>query len=311
MSQNKTTLKDEIIALHCTVKADILELLEQSHRLAAHHVRWATEYLEGINIFVHCSSVIACASVGGEITKTIPLVTSWYLFIMAADVYDDIQDGETDKYGGADDEILSFALFLVALSYQTLCQLDVPLETYRRIEGKMRSAYLSAAGGQLRNQTLVFDDKAQQQYLANVIETSATPLGQYYACGTYFAPNVDQQVENAFHEYGVSLATFSQLKDDLSDLQADLRSGSYTLPILHGLAQRDHSLFQELQNLIGQRTKTDSEVARTIEILNRMGSVENVQRLMVVYLQKAGDAIRPVSHLLSPDAAELLAWQNK
>lgn len=308
---SKNPLKENIMALHHSIKSHIVEQLFQEHEITSQHIQWADNYLEEINVFVHCSAAIACAGVGGDMTKAIPLITSWYLFVMAADVYDDIQDGETEAYAGADDETLSFALFLVALSYQALCQLDVPLPVYRKIERKMRSAYLSAASGQLHNQTVTLEAGAQRRYLTNITAISATPIAQYYACGVYLVPIVNEDIAKSLYEYGNALGICSQLKDDLEDLQADLKSEEFTLPILHGLAQHEHPLFQELQKLMTKEVKSEGEISRIIEILQRMGSLENVKRLMMVYMQSAKSAIASISHLLSADALELLSWKKE
>ncbi len=304
---SERTLKGRVGELHLQVKDDIVNQLLQEHNIAAHQVKWASRYLDDLNTLVHCSAAIACVAVGGDIKKTIPLLTSWYLFTLSADIFDDIQDGETAKYNAPEAEILSFALLSIALSYHALCKLDVPPQTYRKVDTRMRVAYLSAASGQLKNQTVTSEQIDQNQYLANIIETSAVPLAQYFVCGAYLASRSNEAVENAIYEYGLAIGTCSQLKDDLEDIQTDLRTGNFTLPILHGLAQREHPLFSELQVLIDRKAETP----RIREILSEMGSIDDVQRLLFVYLQRAESAIQSVSHLIPKEALELLSWKRK
>lgn len=304
---NERTLKERVSELHLQVKNNIINQLLQEHSVAAHQVKWASQYLDDLNTLVHCSAAIVSVSVGGDIKKTIPLLTSWYLFTLSADIFDDIQDGETEKYNAPDAEVLSFALLSIALSYHALCKLDVPPQIYRKVDTRMRAAYLSAASGQLKNQTVTSQQIDQGQYLANIIETSAVPLAQYFACGAYLASEPNEDVENAIYEYGLAIGTCSQLKDDLEDIQADLRTGNFTLPILHGLAQREHPLFDELQALVEQKAQTP----RVGEILGEMRAIDDVQRLLFVYLQRAESAIQSISPLIPKEALELLSWKRK
>ncbi len=305
LSSNKT-LKENIVELHHLVTDHIVHQLLQEHEVATHQSRWAANYFESLNRSVHLTAAIACVAGGGDIVKTAPLVTSWYLFTLAADIFDDIQDGETEKYDRPDSELLSFALLSLALSYQALSKLAVPPSIYRQVNTRMRTAYLSAASGQLKNKATVFTRLNQQQYLANIIEMSALPLAQYFVCGAYLASKSHTEIEKAFYDYGMALGTCSQLKDDLEDLQTDLKAGNFTLPVLHGLAQQTHPLFQELQSLLRQRTS----VARIREILDEMGTIEDVHRLMFVYLQHGESAIQSISHLIPEEALELLSWKR-
>lgn len=306
-----TYVHERLSAFHNHSRETAASSLTKANRLSTHHKLWVERYFSELSLS-HTFAALAYAPHGEAFDRIQPLVVSWHIFVFAADVYDDIQDGEVAKYGAGLDELLSFALLMVASSYRFLCDLDVPSDLYRKVETRMRSAYLAAARGQMQHSDIVSAGKmqAQQSYISKIVAVSATPFAQYLACGALLATPPSDDLTKLFHKYGTCMGIASQLKDDLDDLSADLIQHHYTLPVLDGLSRPEHHLSFELKQLIEQGPTAET-VERVIEILSDMGSIQRVHTLMRDYQQTAVNTVQSVSDLIPKEVASILTATNQ
>ena len=304
-------LSTQLETFHLSVRSFIIDKLFHTHNILGHKREIAAVYLASIKR-VHSFSALACIANGGTMAQTLPLAASWYLFVLASDIYDDIQDGDTHKYNMNTSDLLGFSLFLVALSYQVLCFLDLSPDVYREIEFKMRGAYLGAAHGQIIAYELENSSPqvCYERYFSRIVGTTAIPFAQFLSCGALIPANKNKEIEAALYEYGLAFGLCAQIKDDLDDLGQDIAQNNYTLPVLHGLSQNTHPLFQELSRLVAT-DKTETSILRIISILDEMGSLLKVKQLLEAYLGSIHQSVDSISSVISEEMVGLLLHQIK
>ena len=95
----------------------------------------------------------------------------------------------------------------------------------------------------------------------------------------------------------MALGMLVQLRDDCFDLApvqltGDLAMGQFTLPVLYGLSQREHSLHEQLEELASRKHGlSHQESAELASILRKMGAYSFVVAMAKAYEQKALHAL--------------------
>ncbi len=209
----------------------------------------------------------------------LPLAATWSLHLAAAHFADEAQDqGALAK--------VHDSLLALAVANKALAQLTTDGDTLRDVleaVGQVAALGVAAQGDEQRNGR----DWSRNDYFRSITGKAAAII----ATGIWLGGRVvttDATTLTALKEFGLALGMVIQLSDDCLDLAEDLAQGTFTLPVLEGLALTEHPHHKTLARLIGQPVITPAEANQISHILNDMGAVTACQRLIRAYQLQAG-----------------------
>jgi len=100
----------------------------------------------------------------------------------------------------------------------------------------------------------------------------------------------DSQTLTALKEFGLALGMSIQISDDCLDLAEDLMNGTFTLPVIEGLALPEHPDYPALQRLLNRRPLTAVDAQEIIRTLEGMGALTRCKRIIRAYQVQAAAA---------------------
>lgn len=190
-------------------------------------------------------------------TRAAELAAASCLYFAAADVADDVADGDTRISLGVD---VNDACRLLFLYQEALLALDVAVESRITLLQNFAACGMLMAGGQELD--LVGTDAP---HASKPLEISVGKTGSEFAA-CIAAPAVALGIESApYFKFGFALGGLLQIGSDYFDLFLDPQSDDWeaakpTLPIRHGLAHRRHG--PEVSMLLaGDRQRLDRKPA--------------------------------------------------
>ncbi len=156
--------------------------------------------------------------------------------------------------------------------------------------------------------------QSEERYLDRVGKKTALFIAQCCRAGALMAGAPDE-VSEALYRYGYGIGMGFQIIDDLLDLNAtqvfgkaigsDLRSGVYTIPVIHALGDAAHRV--RLLELTGNRSPQNPEIEEVRSILGEAGSFEYAQALARRYVDEAVAALEPLGTSTTARQLRLLA----
>ena len=93
----------------------------------------------------------------------------------------------------------------------------------------------------------------------------------------------DEQILTALQEFGLALGMSIQISDDCLDLAEDLANGTFTLPVIEGLALNEHPAHSTLKQLSTQQPITAEDTQEIMRILERMGVMAKCRKIIRAY----------------------------
>ena len=284
---NKSQLGNDT---HLFIKNSVLQSFQWpsfEHVLDKHWENTAARGGSAIDSF----PLAACLAAGGTVQQAMPVAASWSLYLFAGRIFDDLADGE-----GADSELftgsdaptpLSTCLFAVSAATAALSSLDDPA-AYRDIATTFSHTLALAAKSENVQPSL--SSLSVEAYF----ETIAAKTGIVFATGAWAGgrtATVDADMLNALHSYGLHVGMMTQILDDCVDLKTDLLNQVWTLPLIDGLSQTTHPLYEQLNALIHQQCQTEKWADAVVDTLTRMNALSRSHHLAEVHRQEAVRAI--------------------
>ena len=192
----------------------------------------------------HALPILACKAVGGGQFDAIPVAATWITLVHAANLIDDVQDGNMSRL--AQFESLQLAITVaVAWIFSAFRMLEDPslgAETRNRITTIFASAGLDAARGQYQDLVLGAGKSESgdplQAYWSAVILKSGS-IGMAGAATGAAAGAGSASLVEALGDYGTALGGIRQVIDDCRDfwIEAEFSGEQGALPaILHSMA---------------------------------------------------------------------------
>lgn len=231
------------------------------------HSQLSMTYIDVLPLYVY-------QAVGNDAREALPLAAAWIQFLLSGRILDDVLDDEgiEQPWRRQDlQETVAAGLFAMGGANVALSQLAD------------REASLDIA--EAFNKVLALAARAEAQR-ANKDKTVKTcfeiifaKTGLVFATGVWAAGrlainNTSDPRLQALYDFGLHMGVMAQLIDDCTDLVVDVGKGQWTLPVIHGLSQREHPLYDSLFSLLGQAEKDTESATAVATILTEMGSLD-------------------------------------
>ena len=238
-------------------------------------------------MYANVLPVLTCTALGGEAETAVPLAAAWTLYDLASDIFDDLQDQDGKDWPWnqwAPSRALNVGLGVLAAAQICQARLTARSEVQSDIALSWAQTFGLAARGQAYSQNVCSSDG----YFRQAVAKSGLVFAAVARAGARLATDNERAI-NQMHDFGLALGMLIQLKDDCRDLHApdlvsDVSTGTYSLPVLYGLAQTDSPHYSTLQAQLAQQAP---DVTAVYQILGAMGAVSHTLALAHAYQQKA------------------------
>jgi geranylgeranyl pyrophosphate synthase len=246
-------------------------------------------------VYVDIFPLLAYQAAGGKRTAAaIPLAAAWMQFIFAARVFDDLFDGEQTTTISVDSpaSAVIYGLSGVSGANMALAQLTDGQTALEIVE-----AFNKAMGLAAREQT---PDKRAQD-VEDYFREATAKTGIIFATAAWAAARV-AEVETevavarrqALYDCGLNAGIAVQIMDDCIDVALDLKRGHYTLPVLHGLAQRERPERTELERMAAEAEGDGKKAMTVASLLQEMDSLNWSWQIAAVYQERALAALETI-----------------
>lgn len=264
---------------------------------------------------------LACESVGGDSSMVFSPALAIEMLHKHSLVHDDIIDRDAFRRGrpttysryGSDIAILVGDLLLAA-SLSTLYETR-ELFSSEQVCHCMKvflDAHKSLCIGQLQDMLLTKSTQVtENDYFKMVknktcgIPSAGIQIGAYLGGG-------NQRQGEFLSEYAIHLSIAFQIQNDLNNLLgveeqegrrtgSDISEGKATLMTIHALSNANQEQAEQLRNVLGNRGASDSDLIKTIRVLEETGSLELARLRVRERQEEARSCIRklPVSEASS------------
>jgi len=214
----------------------------------------------------------------GGYSNAIPLAASWALCLAASHLLDDAQDN--GRFQCVNDGVMALGAANVALA-----QLDTDEDALRDILDAI--GRVAALGANAQSDELQHGRTwSKSGYFRNVMGKAAAIIATGVWIGGRLATENGETLA-LLKEFGLALGMAIQISDDCLDLADDLANGVYTLPVIEGLAMREHPDYPALKRLVSQTPLPESDVQTVVDILDNMGAVDACNHMVRAYQVQA------------------------
>lgn len=228
-------------------------------------------------------------AVGGrQDANIVPFAAIWALNLAASHFLDEAQD--SGRFEKVNDGVIALGAATVALS-----QLDANEDTLRDIldaVGRVTVLGANAQNDELRNGRIW----SEAEYFRNVAGKAAAIIATSVWMGGRLATD-DAQTLKLLKEFGLALGMANQISDDCFDLATDLAQGTYTLPVIKGLAMKSHPDYRELTRLTSKLSLEEKDIQAIIDILAKMGTIDACKRVVRAYQVQAAAVFKIIPGL--------------
>lgn len=251
--------------------------------------------INSANAWVDILPSLACAACGGDVEKSIPLAAAWSLYIFAGRIVDDIHDDEGKGHlwnAAGTRQALPTALFVIGIAHMALARLQPPAQANGDILDAYGRVLSVAAQAQREQHSLSLDALSVEVYFNNLVSRTAMAFATAAWSGGKLA-SANPETLTAMYNFGLAVGIAIQIEDDCEDLvKSDLIAGIYTLPIIYGLSQTQHSGHSELVAHLSVPAKMSTSQVNTVAaILTEMKAFHWSRQMAGIYRVKAVEAL--------------------
>lgn len=314
------------------------EIASQSLRLydtLRYHMGWADEQGKpsssgGGKAFRPTLCLLSCEAAGGAPERALPAAVALEFVHNFSLMHDDVQDMDRTRRGrptvwavwGIPVAVVSGNTMLKVADLAAGRLLDMGVSVSAAIEAgeALTRGYLRMMEGQFLD--IEFESRATisvQEYL-DMIERKT---GALIEMAVYLGPLVardrqpDRKLAEGFRVIGWELGRVFQIRDDIlgvwggpvtgKPVGADIQRRKKALPAVHALGVATGATRRELHAIYAKQTVSEPDVARVLEIMERLDTQSYCQRmaeerwqhgrLMIKSLKLAGDTAREFEEL--------------
>lgn len=275
---------------------------------------WRRRHTEpGATMFTDALPAMVYHSLGGKSADIWPVTGSWLLHLLAARIFDDMQDGEgVEQPWMQRGPMLALPLGIGILEAASLCltHLTNQGDTLRDILQILSQTGMQAARAQAYEPLRDLSEMALEAYFDHIIATT----GEVFAAGAWVGGRLceaDESILHALRTFGYNYGLQVAILDDCQDVQSpdgqgdsDLVKGHFRLPLLYAVSQSEHPVQPYLLNLL-QNPLSSTKAMEVVGILEEMAAIDWSLRAATVFREKA---IAALSGVPEPARSELLVY---
>lgn len=246
--------------------------------------------------------LIVSETICREYEQTLPVAASLQFLLAAGDVFDDIEDADSQvsiyaKYGlGIATNVASTLLILGERSLARLKLKGVDAETIVRTIDVVNAFYTRSCVGQhLDLATGTQLNESEDAYLGIIAMKSAAQIECACYIGAMLA-GANQKLIDKFALFGRNLGMAAQIGNDIQGIISgnDIKKKKVTLPIIYSLDLPDKDIHDTLVLEFQKRAEPSKDFQSIIKLLFRTGAVHYATVKMNVYRQKALDNLSSI-----------------
>lgn len=249
--------------------------------------------------------MVACQSVGGDQTKSLPFAAALELLHNFTLVHDDIMDNSTLRRNVptvhiqySEPAAILAGDLLFAKAFQAMHELDVECSVFKQLNRHLIQCVLHICEGQqldvdFEQQKII----TQEQYLDMIMRKTGV-LFELSSMGGALIGNANPQQLNALTQYGLCLGYSFQIWDDYLDISSDkqtlgkdigndIRNGKKTLIAVHALQHATGEHKTILDTCFGKADATEEDIQQVYQVLTQTGSIEYAKQKALHYNQQA------------------------
>jgi geranylgeranyl pyrophosphate synthase len=229
--------------------------------------------------YIELLPAYTCEAAGGDVQQAIPLAGFWMLSMLAARILDDIQDGDGEgEPWNQQGPAVALSAAITLLSAAQICLSHIEPRDAQLISdllARLGSGTALAAKAQtVSNSRLV----STEDYLRRIIATSGLVFSAIAWAGGRLS-TTDESLLQRLQAFGYNLGMRDAIRSDCRDLAGrngrpgDLRTGTYTLPVVYAASLTDHPSHSELMSLLQVNCLSADQVESILAILEDVDAV--------------------------------------
>ncbi|MFC1998893.1 polyprenyl synthetase family protein [Chloroflexota bacterium] len=254
--------------------------------------------------------IIVCHSICGRYDPAVLVAASVGFFQTAGDVFDDIEDMDSNKsvvarYGLA--KATNAATTLLMLGQMALAKLPekgVNSDTTVAVTSEISKYSITACIGQHRDIHHNTDPLiSEENYLKTISMKSAAQVECASRVGAMVATD-DQELIDTFTVFGHNLGMAAQIVNDIQGItetlltRNDIHTRAVTLPVVYALATVEGQDKQLLESVYSENASVNSEAVEKVkQVLYNSGAIHYSVVLMETYRQKALTSLKKAQEI--------------
>lgn len=286
------------------------------YRMMAYHMGWLDDQGEPIEMEIGTRThatlcAITCEAMGGDIKKALPAAAALELIENFSQIHSDIQEGSPERHhrptvwwvwGPAQGINAGDAMHALArLSLLRQTKGIISPEQALIAVAKLDTACLKLCEGQYLD--LMYQERVDISQSA-YFEMVACKTAALMSCATELGAlmsNADEKATKAVALYGQKLGMSLQIREDVLDLwgsekkgmplAGDILNKKKSLPIIYAIENATGAERRALGDVYFKRVMEMEDLARIIEVLDRLGAREFSEETASAFCQEAIQAI--------------------
>ena len=249
--------------------------------------------------------LLVCESLCGCYEHTAPAAAAVEFFKTAADVFDDIEDGDSPRsLGEIHEHAINVGNALLALGQKSVVRLhekNIDANVVVSVLAELSSSFIKACAGQSRDLSFQTERPlSEETYLNTIALKSASQLECACRVGALLATN-DAYLVDCFGSFGHNLGMAAQITNDIQGIldatgsRNDICQRKKTLPVVYALTQIDSNSRIALESIYNAGTPaTPNMVKEAQSILLGVGAIHYAVLVAEVFRQHALSDLRKV-----------------
>jgi geranylgeranyl diphosphate synthase type I len=226
---------------------------------------------------------LCCQAAGGDSRWADDLAIAWFLFYLAADLMDSVQDHDDPDPWWADLgsapalSIASGLFFGASISLNKLHFNEATKKKAPFVIEDFYNGFLVMSGGQFLD--LVYSEPTLEQFWNNAAAKSGSFFSLACRCGARLASEDPVKLEG-YHKFGHHLGVLVQILDDLGEwkflhgrnYQMNLHSLSRSLPVIYAMEVYPSSERERLQECLRLSNENPGSMDEALKMMDESGA---------------------------------------
>jgi competence protein ComQ len=277
----------DTVELFSLVQKSLTEVIQRLTDEKWHHHPWPLLPL------------IVCEAISGRYERVIPAATALQLFMVAGDIFDDIEDADSSdslpaRYGSAiATNIATTILFLAEKAITRLKERDVDDNLIVRVMDVINLSFITTCTGQHLDLSLILETNLSEDTYLKIADMKTASTTRC-AChiGALLATE-HQDLVDTFVKFGHNLGIASQIANDIQGIihGSDILNRKVTLPVIYALSHADKETQNQLKSIFGEKSEAVPNSAQIKDLLFNSGAIHYATIQMELYKQQSLDIL--------------------